>query len=41
MVTKVMRMEPVLAATNVVSLVVIVGGYFLIYWLTDKKLNLT
>lgn len=40
MVTKVMRMEPVLAATNVVSLVVIVGGYFLIYWLTDKKLNL-
>lgn len=41
MVTKVMRMEPVLAATNVVSLVVIIGGYFLIYWLTDKKLNLT
>lgn len=40
MVTKVMRMEPVLAATNVVSLVVIIGGYFLIYWLTDKKLNL-
>lgn len=40
MVTKVMRMKPVLAAANVVSLVVIVGGYFLIYWLTDKKLNL-
>ena len=31
----------VLAAMDTVSLVILVGGYFLIYWLTDKKLNLT
>lgn len=30
-----------LAATNTVSLIVMTGGYFLIYWLTSKKLNLS